>query len=136
MKTFKTPILVIILVCFSFNFSLAQQMYRVHVDYVKPSKLMEYENIAKDFLEASKKYNLQTSWITTTTSDHRYMYVNPIENFAELDKNPFGDMSSQMGSSFQDLFKRFNACYDEHGDYILVLDETLSYMPTGMTPNT
>lgn len=133
MKTSKNLLLTTFILCLAFNVSQAQKMYQVHVDYVKPSKMMEYDKIAKEFTESCKKYNPKASWITTTTSDLRYMYVSPMENFAELDNNIFADMATQMGDSFQDMFKRFNTCYDEHGDYVLILDEALSYMPSGIT---
>lgn len=133
MKTIKSITLLAFIICLTITFSYAQKMYQVHVDYVNPSKIQDYEAISKDFIAACKTHNPQTSWITTTTSDNRYMYVSPMENFAELDKNPFADMAKTMGDSFGDIFKRFNTCYDKHGDYVLVLDEGLSYMPDGMT---
>lgn len=133
MKTIKSISLMASIICLTFNFSYAQKMYQVHVDYVNPSKVQDYEATAKDFIAACKTHNPQTSWITTTTSDNRYMYVSPMENFAEMDKNPFADMAKAMGDSFGDIFKRFNTCYDKHGDYVLILDDGLSYMPEGMT---
>jgi len=133
MKTIKSILLLALMLCLSFSFSYAQKMYKVHVDYVNPSKLKDYEKTAKEFAEACKKYNPQTSWITTTTSDNRYMYVSPIENFAELDKNYFADMAKEMGDGFGKIFENFNKCYDKHGDYILTLDENLTYMPEGVT---
>ena len=120
-------------VCLSVNFLHAQKMYQVHIDYVNPSKLMEYNKVAKEFIEACKKYNPEGSWITATTSDNRYMYVSPMKNFAELDKNTFSDMAKAMGDDFGKMFRDFNTCYDKHGDYVITLNEDLSYMPEGMT---
>jgi len=133
MQTLKTTLLLTFILCLTFNFMQAQKMYQVHVDYVNPSKVQDYEKIAKEFTEACKKYNPQASWITTRTSDMRYMYVSPMENFAELDKNVFSDMAKAMGDDFGNMFKNFNKCYDKHGDYILTLDEGLTYMPEGIT---
>jgi hypothetical protein len=133
MKTIKTALLLMCIFCLSINLSQAQKMYKVHVDYVNPSKVQDYEKTALEFTEACKKYNPQTSWITTTTSDNRYMYVSPMENFAELDKDVFADMSKAMGDEWGNIFKNFNTCYDKHGDYILTLDENLTYMPEGVT---
>ena len=48
----------------------------------------------------------------------RYMYVSPMENFAELDKDVFADMSKAMGDEWGNIFKNFNTCYDKHGDYV------------------
>jgi len=45
MKSFKTILIITILLSISINLSHAQKMYSVHVDYVNPSKLMEYNKI-------------------------------------------------------------------------------------------
>lgn len=133
MKSTKKTILLSIILSFAFIFSQAQKLYQVHVDYVNPSKVQDYEKTAKEFTEACKKYNPKTSWILTRTSDMRYMYVSPMENYAELDKNVFADMAKEMGDEWGNIFKNFNTCYDKHGDYVLVLDENLTYMPEGVT---
>ncbi len=133
MKTIKSILFLALMLCFTINISQAQKMYQVHVDYVNPSKVQEYEKIAKEFAEACKKHNPQASWILTSTSDMRYMYVSPMENYAELDKNVFADMAKAMGDDWGNMFKNFNTCYDKHGDYVLILDEGLSYMPEGIT---
>ena len=93
----------------------------------------EYEKIANEFIAACKKHNAQTSWLTATTSDFRYMYVTPIENMAELDKDPYTEMAKAMGDDFGDMFNRFNKCYDSHGSYIITMDEELTYMPDGIS---
>lgn len=133
MKTLKPTVLIALLLCFTFNASFSQKMYQVHVDYVKPSKLAEYNKTAKEFVDACKKYNPQAPWITATTSDNKFLYVSSLKNFAELDKNPFSEMAQKMGDDWENLFKNFNTCYDKHGDYILVLDEGLTYMPEGIS---
>ncbi|MDX1327095.1 MAG: hypothetical protein R3299_05270, partial [Arenibacter sp.] len=38
--------------------------------------------------------------------------------------------------AWQDLFRRFNECYDKHGDYIIYLNKELTYMPDGININT
>lgn len=133
MKNLKSIFLFAILLSFGFNVSMAQQRYQVHVDEVKPSMAAEYEQITKEFIEACKKHKPETSWITAVTSDLRYMSVSPLENFAELDKNPFEDMSKAMGDDFGKLFARYDKCYDSHYSYILNLSESLTYMPDGIS---
>ncbi|WP_282136811.1 hypothetical protein [Seonamhaeicola maritimus] len=133
MKTIKSTLLLILALFLATNFSNAQKFYQVHQDNVKPSKLWEYEKIAKEFNDACVEHNLQTSWLCATMDDMRYLYVTPIENFADLDKRPFADMAKAMGDKFGDMFDRFDKCYDSHGDYIIVLDEELTYMPDGIS---
>jgi hypothetical protein len=133
MKTLKPILIFALILCFGINFSTAQQLYQVHVDEVKPSMIADYEKVSKEFIEACKTHNPQTSWLTAVTSDLRYMSVTPIENFAELDKNPFADMAKTLGEDFGNMFDRFDKCYDSHYSYILRLNGNLTYMPEGIS---
>ncbi|WP_303317533.1 hypothetical protein Q4Q34_16580 [Flavivirga abyssicola] len=131
MKALKTTLILAFILCLTCNLSQAQQMFLVHQDNVKPSKMMEYEKIAKEFHAASVEHNLQTKWVTAVSNDFRYFYITPIENFAELDKRPMADMAKAMGDKFGEMFERYDKCYNSHGSYIVVHDEELSYMPNG-----
>lgn len=134
MKNLKTTLLFAFILCLSFNLSQAQnKMFSVHQDNVKPSMIGEYEKIAKEFNAACEEHNVQTSWITATTGDLRYMYVSEIENMADLDKRPFADMAKAMGDAFGDLFNQFDKCYDSHSSYVIVMDDELTYMPEGFS---
>lgn len=133
MKTLKLTILVILSLCLTTSLSFAQKAYMIHQDNVKPSMLWEYEKVAKEFNDACKEHNPDTSWITVSTSDFVYMYVTPMKNFAEMDKNPFKEMAEKMGDKWKDMFNRFDKCYDSHGNYVVVLDEELTYMPEGIS---
>ena len=132
MKTIKITFLVTLILCFTINLSQAQKYFQIHQDNVKPSKVVEYEKIAKEFNAACAEHNAQTSWNTATSNDLRYFHITPVENFADLDKRPFADMAKAMGDKFGDMFDRFDKCYDSHSDYILILDEKLSYQPDGL----
>ena len=129
MKSIKTPLLLTLFLCFSIHVSIAQQAFQVHQDNVKPSMLMEYEKIAKEFNDAAVEHNLQTTWYTAMSNDFKYYYLTPIENFSELDENPMADMAKAMGDDFGKLFERFDKCYDSHGTYIIMSDDELSYTP-------
>jgi len=133
MKTIKTIILCLVIGCFTLNFTYAQQRYQVHVDYVKPYKYEDYIKISKEFIKACNEHQPATSWVTVSTSDDRFMYVSPIENFADLDKDPFAGMAEKMGDNFGKIFEQFNECYDKHSNYVLVLNDELSYMPNGIS---
>lgn len=127
MKTIKSTLLLALFLCFTFNLSQAQQAFQVHQDNVKPSKVGEYEKIAKEFHDASVEHNVQASWITAMRDDFTYYYITPIENMAELDERPFADMAKAMGDKFGEMFERFDKCYDSHGTYILHSVKDLSY---------
>lgn len=126
----------------AFFYSKAQetkntQAYLIHEDRVKPGMVDEYEQISKDLVAACTKHNIQdVNWLGVSQDDHTYLYLTPMENFAELDINSFATLSDKMGKDkMTALFQRFNSCYDEHGDYIVYLQKDLSYQPGGINPN-
>ncbi|WP_242087317.1 hypothetical protein [Aestuariivivens sediminis] len=133
MKTLRNTCILVFAICFAGYIAMAQKFYRVHQDNVRPSMMLEYEKVAKEFNEACKMHNVQTQWLTTTMDGFKYLYVSPLENFAQMDERPFADMAKAMGDDFGKLFDRFDKCYDSHGDYIIVLDEELTYMPEGIS---
>ncbi|WP_298535510.1 hypothetical protein [uncultured Algibacter sp.] len=133
MNTLKKISLIALTLCLTSSLALAQQMFRIHQDNVKPSKLMEYEAIAKEFKTAATEHNIDVTWFTAMTNDNKYFYVSPIENFASFDERPFADMAKAMGDDFTDLFARFDRCYDSHGTYVIVKNDELSYMPEGVS---
>lgn len=135
MKTIKITMLVCVL-CLVANFSFSQKMYQVHQDNVNPSMLMEYEKTAKKFNDACVEHNLQSQWLTVMMDDFTFLYVTPIENFSELDKRPMADMAEAMGDEFGKMFEDFDKCYDSHGSYTIMLDESLTYMPDGVDQST
>lgn len=139
MKTLKTTIVLAVLLVLTSTISNAQnQSFWIHADQVKPSKQAAYEQVTKDFIAACKEHDIKDSnWATARVNDGTYLSISPIANMADLDKNPLAPLMEKMGEEkFRDIFKRFNECYDKHGDYMVHLINDLSYMPNGLTPNT
>lgn len=110
------------------------QSFWVHEDVVKPAKIMEYEAVCKELIGHMKTHDIKDgNWITTNTSDNRYLYVSPIKNMADLDKPVFASLAEKMGQeAMSDLFARMDKCYDVEHDYIITLDAGLSYQPGGI----
>ncbi len=110
------------------------QAYAIHEDRVKPAMVKEYEQVSKDLVAACKEHNIQdTNWLTAMQDDNTYLFITPIANFADLDKDAFATLSEKMGKDkLNVLFNRFLNCYDEHGDYVVYLNKDLSYMPGGI----
>jgi len=111
------------------------QAYWIHEDRVKPAMTDEYEQISKDLIAACKEHNVQeTQWLTMALNDNTYLYITPMEKFAEMDIDVFASLSEKMGADkMKALFDRFNPTYDEHGDYVVYLHKDLSYMPGGIS---
>jgi len=111
------------------------QAFLIHEDRVKPSMTEQYEQVSKDLVAACKEHNVQeTQWLTLALNDNSYIYITPLKNFAEIDKNAFATLNDKMGDDKTgELFGRFNQMYDEHGDYVIYLHKDLSYMPGGVS---
>ena len=136
MKTLKTVLIILILILIAPISSSAQKMYRVHEDVVKPSHVMEYETVVKELLSLVKNHNIQdTEWITAVTNNSRYMFVSAIENMAVLDEPNFvSELIKKEGQEkIMALFNRMDKCYDTELDYIIHLNEELTYMPDGIS---
>ena len=112
------------------------QMYAVHEDVVMPSMVSEYEAVAKEFKEVMDKYKGEVADLTylcASTDNLRYLFVWPIDNMAELDKNPLAEVRQKMGAeSFDDMMERMDKCYSSHTTYTISLDKNLTYMPDGI----
>ncbi|MEM7381055.1 MAG: hypothetical protein AAF361_07640 [Bacteroidota bacterium] len=113
----------------------ASQAFWVHEDVVKPAMVAEYETACKEVLENLKTHNIQeVNTIVTNTTDHRYLWVGPLENMAQLDKPMFATLAEKMGpDNMEALFDRIDKCYDIDQNYIIHLEPDLSYMPGGIT---
>lgn len=136
MKSLQTKLLTAIFSLFLFV-TYAQdsknQMFWVHEDVVNPSKVIQYEESAKQLVENMNKFNIQgTSWICANTADMRYLYITPISKMADLDENILAPLFEKMGEEANKMFEKMNACYDRHTDYVLNLIPSLSYQPGGI----
>ena len=111
------------------------QLYVVHEDHVNKAMMDKHHDADKKIVEAAKNNKMKgMDWITFVGDDNRVMYLSPIKNMGELDKNPFADLEKKMGEKeYKELFDSFEGTYSKHGDYILRLDKKLSYMPDGIT---
>ncbi|MDJ0644633.1 MAG: hypothetical protein QNJ57_01490 [Flavobacteriaceae bacterium] len=138
MKKFKTLMsltLMLLFVCSILAQEKKTQAYVVHEDFVMLSKTMEYEKVAKELVSHLTKHNIQDeSWLAASTNDNRYMFISPIKKMADLDRQLFTSLSEKMGKeALGELWGKMDKCYNKHIDYVVHLDNELSYMPDGMT---
>ena len=67
MKSYQQLIIAVLLLCVWPTTIQSQQMYRIHLDNVKPSMVAEYEQISKEFIEACEEHSPAVKWITSVT---------------------------------------------------------------------
>lgn len=138
MRTQKFKVLLAALLLLPLSLLQAQdatKMYWVHEDVVKPAMVASYETICKDLTANLKKHNIQGfNAIVTNTIDHRYLWVSPIASMADINRTPFNTLSEKMGAgAMTALFDEMDKSYDTEHDYVIHLDEEMSYMPGGIT---
>ncbi|WP_296313990.1 hypothetical protein [Winogradskyella sp. UBA3174] len=85
---------------FAFNLANAEDkpltIFALHMDNVKFHTMPKYEELAKQLKESCDTYNIQdVNWTAISIEDGRYVYVTPIKNMAELDKNPMGSLTDK-----------------------------------------
>jgi hypothetical protein len=121
--------------CF-FQIAVAQQMFHIHEDVVKPGMTAEYEAVLGEVTTLLKDNPIDdTNMMVFQSSSNHYFWISPITSMADLDKpSPVVKLAKKAGEDkVWPLFDRMDKCYDVERDYILTLDEKLSYMPDGMT---
>lgn len=129
----KTILFAAVLFATAFTLNAQNQMFSIHIDYVKPSMESEYVEVSKAFVAECKKHNIQNAdWTEIRFDNGTYMTFEAIPNMAALDANNFAPLVEKMGeANFKALFDRFSKCYDRHGSYIINRIESLTYMPEG-----
>ncbi len=139
MKNHKIYFAFMLAFVLSFGKNIAQeassyQAYVVHEDRVYPSMTAEYEKAAKNLKAALETHQIEgADYMAVSQDNFKYLYVTPIENMAELDRNVFKPLAEKIGKeALGKIFAGFDGCYDDHGDYIVTLDKELTYMPEGI----
>lgn len=109
------------------------QVFWVHEDRVKPGLVEEYENHSKDLVKMAGDNNFnEMGWTVAQMDDGTFLSLTPVKDLAHLQSLSFTSLQEKVGQEeFMNFMNGFNKYYDEHGDYLTILDKTLSYMPDG-----
>jgi hypothetical protein len=88
------------------------------------------------YADKLREHNIsEGAYLATNTDNFRYLYVNPIESLKDVGQNPgIGELIEKMGEdAFGEMMDGFDGTYDRHGNYVIALDNELTYMPDGIT---
>ncbi|MHA6280258.1 hypothetical protein ACXYMT_08760 [Salinimicrobium sp. CAU 1759] len=109
------------------------QAFWIHEDQVKPGLVEEYADHSKKLVAMAKENNFEgMGWNVAQMDDGTFLSITPIEDFEHLQSLSFASLQEKVGQeNFSQLMSGFNKYYDYHGDYITILDNDLSYMPSG-----
>ena len=108
--------------------------FNVHEDLVHPSKVFDYEATCKKLKALCEEHEIpDLHWMTAGFNDFRYIHVNKLDKFADLDRNAFAALEEKIGEEkLNELWDEFDQCYSSHRNYTIGLNVDLSYMPNGM----
>ncbi len=136
MKTIEKMSLTAALLLFAVNFASAQQLFHVHEDIVPPNMNRQYNDVIATITLLAKENPIDNlPQIALEGNNGSYYWLRPILSMADLDKTSGVQLLAEKAGKEKvyGLFTELDKCYDTELDYIIRLDNSLSYMPTGMT---
>ncbi len=107
----------------------------VHIDYVKPAMVMEYEQATKEMIDTLDSYQIdpkKTNFHAIAGPTLGYVYVMPIENFAGIDamQENWMDIAEKIGEErWEAMFAKVDKCVDRHETIVSRHRPDLSYVP-------
>jgi hypothetical protein len=132
----RTMLSLAITLAFSLSFAVAQdsgdtQLLLIHEDLVIPSENFKYIEAGKSLKQALSDNNIQEiGYSSFWLYDNSWIHVRPIQNFAEVDYNPWEVLSEKIGEDkFIEVFSKFNGTYHSHRDFVAVYHPEFSYKP-------
>ena len=107
------------------------QLFLIHEDIVIPANSAQYEEASKSLKKALVDNNVTSfGFYSFWQDDNTVIYVQLINNYADLDKNFWKELSDKMGKEETDaLFSKFDGTYHSHRDFVAVNHLDLSYKP-------
>jgi hypothetical protein len=96
---------------------------------VKPTMTRQYWESMKKVKSNSSQHKIAAIWASFQFDDNTYIHFMPIKNFADLDKDPFDELSTKMGKDQHEaMWKGFDPCMESTSSYVLTFYPGLSYL--------
>jgi hypothetical protein len=111
------------------------ELYSLHEEVVQPSMMARYEAATKDLIAALAAKNVVASsfnFRTAMTTDFHYIYLTPINSFADLDTmmHAWMTVGDTIGrDKWSDIEKRNEAAMTSYNDIVVMRRPDLSYSP-------
>jgi len=108
-----------------------KQLYLIHEDIVIPAKSSQYDEVSKSLKKALVDNNVTGfGYMSFWQNDNTVIHVQPISNYADLDKDFWKELSDKMGKDETEaLFSKYDGTYHSHRDFVAVHHPDLSYKP-------
>jgi hypothetical protein len=112
----------------------APPMFVVHVEQAKPSTIAEYEATTKEFaslVKANHQLSPKFFFNALQGEDFDYVYITPIQSFADLDSITGGFMAlgKSLGDKWTDLMHRGGVTSSSYSEGVYMEMTDASYWP-------
>jgi hypothetical protein len=111
------------------------ELYIIHEEVVKPSAVMAYEAVSKDFVAALTEKKVSSpalNWFALMTTDFHYVYVARLDSFAALDSSQaeWNKAKDAVGPErWSALERRGNDAISSYSEVVTMRRPDLSYVP-------
>jgi hypothetical protein len=83
----------------------------------------------KKFKAACEEAKLPFGWTTIMFDDNSFIFVSPIANLSDLEKNPFAGLDTKIGKEATGkLWSEFDGCISSYGDHVVTRLGDVSYL--------
>lgn len=129
MKQKLTTVWLLLLIAASSLAQDAPSMFAVYESQVKPSMDAVYRDAVKKFVAACKEQKMTFSWFAGELDDNSFIYMVPIKNFADLDKNMFTPLEAKIGKvAMASHGQAIDRCVENQTSSVVLFLPGLSYL--------
>ena len=132
MKKKITSLLLLLLVAGSSVAQDAPSMFAVYESHVKPSMNATYQEAVKKFKATCQQQKMTFTWHAGVLDDNSYIYLVPMKNFADLDKNMFADLEAKIGKeAMASQWQAMDKCVEYQTSSVTLFLPGSSYLSPG-----
>ena len=103
--------------------------FSVREEIVRPSMTPKFLAAMKKFKASCEEAKLTFSWNTISFDDNTYLFIAPLSNTADLDKNPFAGLETKFGKEGSGkIWAEFDGCVESYSEYVITRLADLSYL--------
>ncbi len=132
MKKKITSFLLLLLVAGSSIAQDAPSMFAVYESHVRPSMDATYRDAVKKLKATCQQQKMTFTWFAGILDDNAYIYLVPMKNFADLDKNMFVDLEAKIGKeALASQWQAMDKCVEHQTSSVTLFLPGSSYLSPG-----
>ncbi len=105
------------------------QIFMVHEDVAKISRMIEYENELKQLNELSTQYSFPHMRMVAQMNGNRFLMFSPVESLDKMAEETRAFMEKVPEEDRSTLIKLTNSHLETHSGYMIIHSDEFSYIP-------